>query len=163
MASLVLDFLAPRDDRTRCCLYRCVNGARAALALVSHRGTKRHLLSNWLLPGRCSYGCFSCHLGGMPHKMFVLIDRCNGQSAWQSVILFSCCSCSVIFAMVSHHCAAVDMFAPALVLLDIFHIRASAKEGCRRINADEVAGLVAGAEAAAAAANAQGTIKYPGP
>ena len=55
------------------------------------------------------------------------------------------------------------MFAPALVLLDIFHTRVSAKEGCRRINADEVAGLVAGAEAAAAAANAQGTIKYPGP
>ena len=54
--------------------------------------------------------------------------------------------------MVSHHCAAVDIFAPALVLLDISHIRASAKEGCRRINADEVAGLVAGAEAAAAAA-----------
>ena len=55
------------------------------------------------------------------------------------------------------------MFAPALVLLDIFHTRVSAKEGCRRINADEVAGLVAGAEAAAATANAQGTIKYPGP
>ena len=90
MASLVLDCLALRDDRTRCCLYRCVNGARAALALVSHRGTKRSLLSNWLLPRRRSYGCFSCHLGGMPQKMFVLIDRCNGQSAWQSVILFAC-------------------------------------------------------------------------
>ena len=61
--------------------------------------------------------------------------------------------------MVSHHCDAVDIFAPALVLLDIFYIRASAKEGCRPINADEGAGLVAGAEAAPAAANVQGTIK----
>ena len=51
------------------------------------------------------------------------------------------------------------MFAPALVLLDILHIRGSAKKGCRPVNADEVAGMVAGAEAAAAAATAQGTIK----
>ena len=61
--------------------------------------------------------------------------------------------------MVRQVCAAADMFALALVLLDIFHIRASAKEGCRPINADEGAGLVAGAEAAAAAANVQGTIR----
>ena len=119
MASLVLDVLAPRDDRTRCCLYRCVNGARAALALVSYRGTKRNLLSNWLLPGRRSYGCYSCHLGGMLQKMFVLIDRCNGQSAWQSVIPFFPAASVVSYSPWSVN---IDMCAPAPVLLDIFHM-----------------------------------------